>query len=546
MAVTGPQPITSRRIALAFESLGARAATPTIYVIPGGKITPQTDKKNDPTRVSGNRDPALTTRGAETTKLSIPMVALVEDNGLGELLLATFGTDTPAQLGGTTAYAHVFTANDIIKTMTVWCWDTLNPQDIRMVAVDTMKIEIDKESNKVDFVFDCIGADMADSSTFGSATYINLTTHRPNLIPASGAILEYGEPLANVRKTWEKITITSKEGVKFGAPGKNAPVPAGSASPQIVVKGNRDTTIDIEMIDTDGKERKRCREGGNIAPTATAEADNAALVAFRVRIFGSSIAAHLWCYADLNNTASVAVANLATYSMSQGSNKDLTFTAKTPGVIPTITLADGSALAVAVVGVAITVTLDTDPTASSSADDIKSAIEAHSVANALVSVARKTGQNGTGCPAAQTVQSLVAAATGTDVTVSGSYTGSDVAMLKVWIDANGTPDTFSWQLNGGTVTAGVAITGAAQALGSTGISVTFSSTTGGIVGDSFYIFSHYQRMIEASSPTNALESFKSKDSDDFYKGTISMQHVSAIGATKPSVTLYNTKTTAYA
>ena len=169
----GPQAITSSRLALAFETAGARATAPTIYIIPGGKITPVSTKTTEKRRVAGNRDPVFGVRGVESFKISIPMMAIIEDNGLGNLLLATFGTDTPgSQLGSSDAYDHVFTANDTIKSFTLWCWDTLDPQDIRMVLVDTMKLEVDKDKNQVLLTFDCIGADMASSSTFGSASYI--------------------------------------------------------------------------------------------------------------------------------------------------------------------------------------------------------------------------------------------------------------------------------------------------------------------------------------------------------------------------------------
>ncbi len=540
----GGQPIISSRLGIAFETYGALAAAPTVYIIAGGKFKLQNEKKNDEIQVSGNRDPAMIRRGGETSKVSIPMMALVDDNGLGELLLGTFGTDTPAQCGATAAYDHVFTANDTAKTMTVWVWDTLKPKSARMMSVDSMKIEVDKEKNTVDFTFDLMGAEVRDSSTFGSASYINPATEKPNLMSAGQSLLMYGEPLANVRHSWKKLTITSKENMKFGPPGKNAPIPAGSSSPKISVKGKRATTIEMDIIDTDGVEQMRCRAGGNVTPTATEEADNAALVAFKWYVFGSSIAAGLNVIADINNTATVAVANLATYSTAQGSNADLTFTARTPGVIPTITYAAGSALAVAVANVVdITVTLDDSP--ATTADDIKSAIEANTAANLLVSVARKTGQTGVGTPSAFTVQPLVAAATGTTVTVSGSYTGADVAMLKVWVDANGTPDTFSWQLNGGAITTGVAITGSAQVV-TAGISVAFSSTTGGTVGDTFYIFTHYQRMLSFTSLTNALEPFQFKDTEDFYEGTIKAAHESGPSGTKPSMTMRCERTTAFA
>lgn len=538
----GPQPITSSRLGLAFETNGALATAPTVYIIAGGKFTLSNEKKVEEINVSGNRDPAMTRRGGETSKVSIPMMALVDDNGLGELLLGTFGTDTPAQKGSTAAYDHVFTANDTIKTMTVWAWDTMKPKAARMMSVDTMKLVVDKEKNTVDVTFDLVGAEVKDSSTFGSASYINTATEKPNLIPAGQSILMYGEPLANVRNSWKKLTITSKENPKYGPASKDAPIPAGGSSPKLVVKGKRSTTIEMDIIDMDGVEQMRCRQGGNITPTATEEDDTPESVAFKWLGFGSSIAAGLNVMADINNSATVAVANLATYSTAQGSNKDLTFTAKTPGVIPTITYADGVALAVTVDGVDITVTLNSDV---STADDIIAAIQGSAAASLLVTVARKTSQNGTGTPDAFTVQSLVAAATGTDVTVSGSYSGSDVAMLKIWIDANDTPDTFSWQLNGGAITTGVAITGSAQ-LVTAGISVAFSSTTGGTVGDTFYIFTHYQRMLSFTSMTNAISPWKPSDSEDYYTGTITMIHESGPGGTKPSMTMRSERSTAYA
>lgn len=64
-----------------------------------------------------------------------------------------------------------------------------------------------------------------------------------------------------------------------------------------------------------------------------------------------------------------------------------------------------------------------------------------------------------------------------DISLTGTYTGSEAATFDVEIDAEGTPDTFKWRKNDGAYTTGVAITGAAQLL-SDGISVTFAATTG--------------------------------------------------------------------
>lgn len=438
----GPQSLTTKRLALAFETAGARAASPTIYIIADGKITPKSEKGFDKKRVSGNRDPVLSQRKGESFKCSIPMPPLVESNGLGELLLALFGTDTTgSQLGSSDAYDHVFTANDVIKSFTLWLWDTLDPQDVRLCVVEQMKMEIDKEKG-ITFTFDVSGADMMTSSTFGSATYVNVATDKPKLIPASQTILEFGSPQAAIQQYWEKITITCKEGPKFGAAGKAA-VPAGSSSPKLVVKGERDFMVDIEFIDTDGIERKRWRQGGDTVPTATSQADVQALTKFRVRSFGNQTKAStsaIWGYAHQANYG----------------------TAGTP----------------------ITVTW------------------------------------------------------------GGSYTGDSNTPAQFEVVATAT-STFKWRKNGGAWTTGVTITGSAQTL-SDGVTVTFSASSGAGTNDTWYGFSHYQRMIEVVSPYNVIEKVEDKDSSDFYKASVSMYYEGGPSSTKPSMTVRNTKTSAYA
>ncbi len=81
------------------------------------------------------------------------------------------------------------------------------------------------------------------------------------------------------------------------------------------------------------------------------------------------------------------------------------------------------------------------------------------------------------------------AATGTaglnDMTAGGSFTGTANRSYRVQIDATGTPDTFRWSQDGGTTwtASGVAITGAAQAVGTDGMTVTFANTTGHTLND---------------------------------------------------------------
>jgi hypothetical protein len=66
----------------------------------------------------------------------------------------------------------------------------------------------------------------------------------------------------------------------------------------------------------------------------------------------------------------------------------------------------------------------------------------------------------------------------------GTYTATVRHTYTVVIDGTGSPDTFKWQLDSGSFTTGVAITGAAQNL-SNGITVTFASTTGHAVNDTW-------------------------------------------------------------
>ena len=74
-----------------------------------------------------------------------------------------------------------------------------------------------------------------------------------------------------------------------------------------------------------------------------------------------------------------------------------------------------------------------------------------------------------------------------NLVVSGTYTGSGSHTYKVLITTAGAPDQFQWQIDGATpIATGVSVTGSAQTL-SNGISVTFGTTTGHLVGDYWLI-----------------------------------------------------------
>ena len=73
-----------------------------------------------------------------------------------------------------------------------------------------------------------------------------------------------------------------------------------------------------------------------------------------------------------------------------------------------------------------------------------------------------------------------------DATSGGTYSGSTSAFFTIIIDATGSPDTFSWRKDSGVLTAGVSITGGAQAL-SDSVTITFSATTGHTLKDRWTI-----------------------------------------------------------
>lgn len=75
-----------------------------------------------------------------------------------------------------------------------------------------------------------------------------------------------------------------------------------------------------------------------------------------------------------------------------------------------------------------------------------------------------------------------------DVTWGVASTAADLTYYEVIIDASvPSPDTFAWTVNGGGGAAGVGITGAAQALGADGQTITFAAVDGHTVGDAWVI-----------------------------------------------------------
>lgn len=65
-----------------------------------------------------------------------------------------------------------------------------------------------------------------------------------------------------------------------------------------------------------------------------------------------------------------------------------------------------------------------------------------------------------------------------DATFSGTYTGTGNGIFSVTIDGTGTPDTFSWAINGNVQTSNIPIVAGVPVLLQDGISVTFAASTG--------------------------------------------------------------------
>jgi hypothetical protein len=317
MATIGAVSPTNLTLGLATETTsGVLATSPTLGVVLGAESRPKNVKPSGQRQAYGNPDPILTWRKTETTDMSLPMLPLIEDNGLGELLLAHFGSDTPTRVASSAGYIHAFTRTAPIKTLTMWVHDGLHDKAIRMCAVDTLNITAKKDDGDVQISCDLKGADMAESSTFGTPTYVDLGLAQPKALSAFQARLEWGQPLANIRDTWTQLKFASKMNVVLGANSKDGNHFAGSGSPRLVTSSKTDTTLDIDFIDTDGEEERRIRAGQMVAATATQQADNASLINYRFTIFGNQADAtnSPWGEADIANTGAVTMTIGGTYS----------------------------------------------------------------------------------------------------------------------------------------------------------------------------------------------------------------------------------------
>lgn len=138
-----------------------------------------------------------------------------------------------------------------------------------------------------------------------------------------------------------------------------------------------------------------------------------------------------------------------------GANNDLDYTAKTKGTAGnSITIAyvnpgtETATEAVAVVGTAITVTLRSVSSVLSTAAQVKAAIEANTAANALVSIANKSANDGTGAVIALTATALSGGVDGTvgDAWEQRFYGGYVYVNASAAAATVSTANWYKWQL----------------------------------------------------------------------------------------------------
>lgn len=551
MVTTGAVAPTTLNVAVKVEaSSGVAETAPGVYMVLGAESRPKNSKATGQRQTYGNPDPVLPWRKPETTDMSLPMLPLLEDNGLGELLLAHYGSDViSAELGAVGAYNHVFTRASPIKTMTVWIHDGIQDKKIRMMAADTFSMTAKRDDGDVQLTFDLKGADMYDAADWGDASYADLEAGQPKALNALQARLEWGNPDAAIRSTWEQVKYASKLNTVFGVNGKDGLHMAGSGSPQFVTTSKIDNTIDIDFIDTDGEEMRRWYEGVDTNPTATQQHDNAGLVDFQFTTFGNIIgsAAAPWGEADINNAGTATLTVGGTYSggvtsltmyeikLAQATVDTYSYRSATGGKWSAWSSAEpinvGTIMLALDAGTPVAVSIDTTGLVSGAtiASALQTAIQAKAGDYAAMTVGF-----------ADSNYTITHATKQPKVTVA---TRNDIAAVLKLGAANGGTETSgtSSVSDGGVTTMAAHVNTLAD-----GITVKFSSSTGGLAEDRYYVYSHRLRFLRVLCENNMIESVTDTGGRDFKKATISAYHTSGTGATKPTTTACNTKSTAYA
>jgi hypothetical protein len=527
---------------------GTPEVAPGVYVLLGAESRPKNNKGSGQRQVYGTPDPVLPWRKPETTDLSLPFLPLVEDNGLGELLLAHFGSDViGSQYGSTGAYPHVFTRAAPFKTVTIWVHDGIQDKKIRMMAPDAFNLTVKRDDGDVQPVFDMKGADMYNASDFGNAQYLDLGAAQTKALNALQARLEWGQPGANIRESWEQIKFASKLNTVFGVNSKDGLHIAGSGSPQYVTSSKIDTTIDLDFIDIDGEEMQRWYEGVDTDPTATTQHDNAGLIDYQFTLFGSIIGAMAfpWGEADINNIGTTTIIVAGTYlgGATALTMYEIKLAQGTPDTYSYRSCIGGKWSAWSAVELILS-------------GGFKLALDT----GTAVDIVFAYGAADTGAKIATAIQAAIQAKAGDYTAMTCAFGGGNytithaskqpvvtdaarnnlAAVLKLGVLNGGTETGFTSVSDGGVITLATQPNDLAD-----GITVLFSSATLGAALDRYYVYSHMLRFLRVKSVNNMIESVVDSGGRDFKKSTLSAYHTSGTGGTKPKVTVVCDKASAY-
>jgi len=473
--------------------------------------------------------------------MGLPMLPILEGNGLGELYLALFGADDNDRLGTSAAYDHEFTWENLAKSFTIWLKYVERYQKIRMNVIDSHDLEI-KNTGELTLDFATKGADKQETTVtdWGTESFIDLATSAAKQISGLGCRLEYGEPNCAARVTWENLKLSLSRNMESGAPGKAGQHAAGSGSPQIMTTAKSDAKLTLEIRDTDGMEEERWRSGTNATPDADRHTDLINLVKARISIYGQQISrtAGICIDAAIGNTGTATATAQGSYTGTGVKCWEVYITQGTPDTYKFRSRVDNG-----------------DWSAWSTPADITAGPDALENGVTITFSSTTDGLTGdlfyvsTHASEAEAEADYCNAGTAT-LAVGGVYTGADALTVYEIKLANATPDTYVYRKTTGGAwsawsTPAVAITGAEQAFVD-GLTLTFSSTTLGAANDVFYVTSHHRLMLRHTLPNLVFEKFTPKLSGSKRTATLEFYHTSASALSRPFANIINTSSATYA
>jgi hypothetical protein len=471
--------------------------------------------------------------------MALPMLPILDGNGLGELYLALFGADDNDRLGSTAAYDHEFAWSDLAKTFTIWLKYVERYQKIRMNAIDSHDLEI-KNTGELTLDFATKGADKQETtlSDWGTEQFITLATAKQ--ITGLGCRLEYGEPGCAAREAWENLKLSYNRNMDAGAPGKAGQHAAGSGSPQIMTSTKSECKLTLDIRDTDGMEEERWRSGTNATPNADRQTDLIALVKARISIYGQQIGRTAGICIDqaIGNTGTTTATAQGTYSGSGVKCWEVYITQGTPDTYKFRSRTDNGAWS----DWSTPANITAGPDAIENGVTITFSSTTDGLTGDLWYVSTHASE-------ANAEADYCNAGTAT-LAVGGVYTGADALTVYEIKLVNAATDTYVYRKTTGGAwsawsTPAVAITASEQAFVD-GLTLTFSSTTLGSEGDRFYISSHYRYMLRHTLPNLVFEKFTPKLAGGKRTATLEFYHTSASALDRPFANMYNATTATYA